>query len=88
VVLNPASILVSLRHGYVHSGWLLKRSLDFAKSGGTHGALDKMSSTGVLLSNFVPTKDTSSGRVAALFDGFQGRHDWEPLEKRSANTLR
>ena len=47
---------------------LLKRSLDFAKGGGTRGALDTISSTGVLLSTFVPTKDTSSSRVAALFD--------------------
>lgn len=76
VAQNPASILLSLQNGYVHSGWLLKRSLDFAKSGGTHGALDNASSTGVLLSNFTPTEDTSSTQVAALFDGFKGRRDY------------
>jgi hypothetical protein len=78
VAQNPASILLSLQNGYVHSGWLLKRSLDFAKSGGTHGALDNISSSGVLLSNFAPTTDTSSSRVAALFDGFKGRTGSSP----------
>jgi hypothetical protein len=27
------------------------------------------------LSSFAPTKDTTSSRVAALFDGFKGRRD-------------
>jgi hypothetical protein len=87
IVQNPASILLSLQNGYVHSGWLLKRSLDFAKSGGTHGALDNASSTGVLLSNFAPTEDTSSTRVAAFFDGFQGRRDYH-LEASGAEWAR
>jgi hypothetical protein len=73
VALNPATILLSLENGYIHSKWLIRRALDLAKSGGTHGGLDDISSTGVLLSNFVPTEDTSSSRVAALFDGFKGR---------------
>jgi hypothetical protein len=73
VAMNPASILLSLSSGYVHSGWLIKSGIALVKSGGTHGALDDLNSTGVLLSSFVPTQDTSSGRVAALFDGFTGR---------------
>jgi hypothetical protein len=72
VALNPASILLSLENGYIHSKWLIRRALDFARSGGTHGGLDDISSTGVLLSNFAPTADTSSSRVAVLYDGFKG----------------
>jgi hypothetical protein len=53
----------------------MKRGIALVKSGGTHGALDDLSSTGVLLSSFAPTKDTSTSRVAALFDGFKGRRD-------------
>jgi hypothetical protein len=73
LALNPASILISLDNAHVHSGWLLKRGIGLVRSGGTHGALDDINSTGVLLSNFAPTKDTSTSRAAALFDGFKGR---------------
>src|SRR4051812_41692946 len=73
VALNPASILISLDNAHVHSGWLLKRGIALVRSGGTHGALDDINSTGVLLSTFAPTKDTSTSRAAALFDGFKGR---------------
>ena len=79
VALNPASILLSLDNAYVHSGWLIKRGIDLVKSGGTHGGLDDTSSCGVLLSTFAPTKDTSTGRVAALFDGFKGRRDYRSV---------
>ena len=80
---NPASILLSLDSGYIHSKWLIKWGLSLVKAGGTHGGLDDASSTGVLLSNFLPTADTSSRRVAALFDGFQGRRDYR-LEANGA----
>lgn len=75
VALNPAPIIVSLKNGYVHCGFIIKRGLALTKSGGTHGALDDINSDGILLSSFEPTKDTSSSRVAALFDTFQGRRD-------------
>jgi hypothetical protein len=75
VTVNTASILLSLNNAYVHSGWLINRGISLVKSGGTHGALDDINSTGVLLSSFEPTKDTSTSRVAALFDGFKGRRD-------------
>ena len=75
VTANPASILLSLNNAYVHSGWLIDKGIALVKSGGTHGALDDINSTGVLLSSFAPTKDTSTSRVAALFDGFKGRRD-------------
>jgi len=42
--------------------------------------LDDINSTGVLLSSFAPTTDTSTSRAAALFNGFKGRpncHDGE-----------
>lgn len=74
-VLNPASIIVSLKNGYVHDGWLIQRGVALTTSGGTHGALDDLNSNGILLSSFAPTQDTSSSRVAALFDGFKERRD-------------
>ena len=70
--LNPASILISLTNGYVHSSWILKQVSSIIRLGGTHGALDDLSSNGVLLGNFSPTVDTSTRRVAALYDGFRG----------------
>lgn len=75
VAANPASIILSLKNGYVHSGWLIKRGAALTKCGGTHGALDDINSDGILLSSFEPTRDTSSSRVAALFDQFKERRD-------------
>lgn len=72
---NPASIIVSLKNGYVHSGWLIKRGAALTKCGGTHGALDDINSDGILLSSFEQTQDTTSSRVAALFDEFKERRD-------------
>jgi hypothetical protein len=80
VALNPASILLSLDNTHVHSGWCIKRGISLVKSGGTHGGLDDVSSTGVLLSSFARTQDTSTSRVAALFDGFKGRRDYRSEE--------
>jgi Type I phosphodiesterase / nucleotide pyrophosphatase len=70
VALNPATILISLDNGYVHDAWLVDSGSKLVKMGGTHGALDDLNSDGILLSNFVPTHDTASDRVAELFDGF------------------
>ncbi len=86
VTLNPASILLSLDRAHVHCGWLIKRGISLVKSGGTHGALDDVSSTGVLLSSFARTEDTSTSRVAALFDGFKGRRDYR-LEESGAEWV-
>jgi Type I phosphodiesterase / nucleotide pyrophosphatase len=74
-VQNPATILVSLKNGYVHNDWIIQRGVVLTTSGGTHGALDDLNSDGILLSSFAPTPDTSSTRVAALFDGFKGRRN-------------
>ena len=49
-------------------------------SGGTHGALDDLNSDGILLSSFAPTKDTSSRRVAGLYDGFPGLRNFRAEE--------
>lgn len=84
ITLNPASILISLRNEYVHAGWWIKKGSEFVTFGGTHGALDDLNSTGIVLSNFAPTTDTSSSRVAALFDGFRGRRDYRAVEKGAA----
>jgi hypothetical protein len=87
VTLNPASIILSLNNNYVHSGWLLGRGIALVRSGGTHGALDDINSTGVLLSSFARTKDTSSSRVAAAFDEFKGRRDSRAAEKERRVTV-
>jgi hypothetical protein len=86
LALNPASILISLDNAHVHSGWLVKRGIGLVRSGGTHGALDDLNSTGVLLSTFAPTKDTSTTRAAALFDGFKGRPDSHREDRFAAAT--
>jgi hypothetical protein len=76
VTLNPASILISLNNDYVHASWLVKKGSELVRFGGTHGGLDDLNSNGVLLSSFVPTRDTSTTRVAALFDGFAGLREY------------
>jgi len=78
--LNPASILISLDTGYVHSTWLIKQLSSMIPLGGTHGSLDDLASNGVLLSNFAPTVDTSTHRVAALYDGFKGLRKYRASE--------
>ena len=80
ITLNPASILISLSNDHVHVGWLVKKASGLMASGGTHGALDDLNSNGILLSNFALTKDTSTDRVAALFDGFPGLRDYRAQE--------
>ncbi len=78
--LNPATILISLKNGYVHAGWLTKTASGLVTTGGTHGALNDVNSDGILLSNFTPTKDTSSSRIASLFGGFNGLRNYRALE--------
>jgi hypothetical protein len=80
VTLNPATILISLKLDHVHASWLIKKGSEFVKFGGTHGALDDLNSTGVLLSSFAPTPDTCSSRVAGLFGGFPGRREYRAEE--------
>jgi len=80
VTLNPATILISLNNHYVHSGWLVKKGSELVTFGGTHGALDDLNSDGILLSSFAPTQDTSSGRVAGLFDCFPGLRNFRAEE--------
>lgn len=75
VTLNPATILISLANDHVHAGWLVNTASGLMRVGGTHGALDDLNSTGALLSSFAPTRDTSTRRVAELYEGFPGLHD-------------
>ncbi len=70
VTLNPATILLSLKNSHVHDEWLVNEGSELVSLGGTHGALDDVNSDGIVLCNFTPTHDTSSSRVADLFDGF------------------
>jgi hypothetical protein len=80
ITLNPATILLSLSNGYVHAGWLVKKSSQLVTLGGTHGGLDDINSDGIVLSNFTPTQDTSTRRVAAFFDDFQGLRNYRAEE--------
>ena len=80
VTLNPATILLSLSNDYVHAGWLILRGADLSTFSSTHGALDNRNSDGIVLSNFQPTHDTSSGRVAGQFDNFPGLRNFRAEE--------
>jgi hypothetical protein len=79
-VLNPATILISLDNRYVNDGWLTHQGSRLVTCGSTHGALDDLNSDGILLSNFTPTHDTSSDRVAGLFGGFPGVNNYRAAE--------
>ena len=81
VTLNPATILISLQNGYVHSAYMTKKGSELLKCGGTHGGLDHLDSNGILLSSFAPTPHTSANRVAALFYGFRGLRDYRAEEE-------
>jgi len=72
VTLNPATILISLDNHYVNANWLVQKGSRLVTCGSTHGGLDDLNSDGILLSNFTPTRDTSSDRVAGQFDDFAG----------------
>jgi hypothetical protein len=80
VTLNPATILISLDNHHVHAGWLIKKGSELVTFGGTHGALDDLNSDGILLSSFAPTQDTSSSRVAGLYDCFPGLRNFREEE--------
>lgn len=80
VTLNPATILVSLDNHYVHAGWWVDEGSMLVSCESTHGALDDINSDGIILSNFTPTHDTSSDRVAGLFDNFPGLRKYRSQE--------
>jgi hypothetical protein len=80
VTLNPATILVSLDNHYVNDGWLVNEGSRLVDCGSTHGALDDINSVGIVMSNFSPTHDTSTGRVAGLFDNFAGLRNYHAQE--------
>jgi len=70
--LNPATILISLDNRYVNDNWLVQQGSRLVSCGSTHGGLDDLCSDGILLSNFQPTRDTSTARIAGQFEGFPG----------------
>lgn len=80
VTLNPATILISLDNHYVNAGWLVNTGSRFESCGSTHGALDDINSLGIVLSNFTPTHDTSTDRVAGDFDEFPGLRNYRDME--------
>ena len=79
-VFNPATILISLNNHYVNDGWWTHQGSRLVTCGSTHGALDDLNSDGILLSNFAPTRDTSSDRVAGLYGGFPGLGNYRAAE--------
>ena len=81
VTLNPATILISLKNGYTHDGWLVNEGSELVSLGGTHGALDDLNSDGIVLCNFVPTRDTSTEQVADLFNGFPGVVNYRAVQE-------
>lgn len=80
VTLNPASILISLDNHYAHASWLVNAGSRLVSIAGTHGGLDDINSTGILLSNFAPTRDTTADRVAGAYGGFPGRRIYRAEE--------
>jgi hypothetical protein len=78
--LNPATLLISLDNRYVNAGWWVQQGSRLVTCRSTHGGLDDINSTGILLSNFAPTIDTSSDRVAGLFDDFLGLKNFRAEE--------
>ena len=80
VTLNPATILISLDNHYVNAGWLVNAGSMLETCGSTHGALDDINSLGIVLSNFTPTHDTSTDRVAGYFDDFPGLRNYRDAE--------
>ena len=79
-VLNPATILISLDNRYVNDDWLIQQGSRLVACGSTHGGLDDLCSDGILLSNFQPTRDTSTARVAGQFGDFPGVKDFRAEE--------
>jgi hypothetical protein len=80
VTLNPATILISLNNHYVHAAALINAGSRLESTGSTHGALDDINSDGIVLTNFKPTHDTSSDRVADYFSDFRGLRDYRAEE--------
>ena len=78
--LNPATILISLDNRYVNDDWLTHQGSRLVTCRSTHGALDDLNSDGILLSNFAPTHDTSSARVAGQFENFPNVKDFRTRE--------
>ena len=77
ITLNPAPMLVSLKHGFEITYGILKFMSGFVPRGGTHGALSAASSNGVFASNFIPdATDTTTNRVGQWL-GFKDMRDWK-----------
>jgi hypothetical protein len=94
--LNPATILISLDNHYVNDGWLVQQGSRLVTCGSTHGGLDDINSDGILLSNFAPTQDTSTDRVAGQFDNFpdvknfraeEGGAEWVTKKEQSLTRI-
>lgn len=78
--LNPATILVSLDNRFVHDSWWVQKGSRLVTCRSTHGGLDDLCSDGILLSNFIRTRDTSTVRVAGQFDNFAGLKNFRAEE--------
>lgn len=72
LVLNPAPVIASLLPGHVVADSLTWRLSRIVSLGGTHGALDALSSNGVALSSAGRLPDTTTNRIRGLVGGFTG----------------
>jgi len=78
--LNPATILISLDNHYVNDVWFTEKGSRLVTCRSTHGGLDAICSDGIVLSNFQPTHDTSTARVASQFEDFPAVVDYRASE--------
>lgn len=84
VTLNPAPILVSIKHGFRIGLGFVSVANRMRPLGGTHGALDSANSLGVLMTNYVDTHDDLTSTVRRQLDEFD---DLGPIHARTA-TMR
>ncbi len=73
---NPSKLIVSLVPGFENADPTVKWMTHFKRRGGTHGSLRADDSLGILLSNFQPTRDTTTQNVARQFE-FLGMRNYE-----------
>ena len=78
--LNPATILISLDNRFVNDYWLTDKGSRLVTCRSTHGGLDDICSDGIVLTNFKPTRDTSTDRVAGQFNNFVDVKDFRTTE--------
>lgn len=83
VTLNPAPILVSVKHGFRVGLGMVSVANRMRPLGGTHGALDSANALGVLMTTYVDTQDDLTSTVRRQLDEFE---DLRPVHARNATV--